>query len=136
MEESALVLAVRMAGALHFVTLALAHFTPIPPNWNENLVQLPETHRRFAVAQNVFIGGVIAFCGLGCLIFARELVGGSPLARFGCAGIALWWGGRLLVLPWLRVTKHLDNPWLKIGFALLFAECAIYAGGFGWLAWR
>ena len=127
---------VRPAGAFHFVTLGMAHFTPIPPNWDENLAALPEVHRRFAFAQNVFIGGVIAFCGIICLGFAPELVAGTPLARTCAAGIALGWGGRLVVLPWLKVTPHLASPGLKIGFALLLAECAAYALGFGWLAVR
>ena len=136
MSDSTWILGVRIAGALHFVTLALAHFTPIPPDWDRNLAALPETHRRFAVAQNIFIGGVIAFCGILCLAFAPELLAGSPLARACAAGIALWWGGRLLVLPWLKVMPHLASARLKAGFALLLAECAAYAIGFGWLAAR
>lgn len=136
MSEETWILAVRLAGGFHFVTLVMAHFTPIPPNWDENLADLPETHRRFAIAQNVFIGGVIAFCGIACLAFAPELVSGTLLARLGCAGIALWWGGRLLVLPWLKVLPHLASPGLKLGFVLLLAECAAYALAFGWLAVR
>jgi hypothetical protein len=127
---------VRVAGAFHFVTLVMACFTPIPPNWDENLATLPETHRRFAIAQNVFIGGVIAFCGVVCLFLAPELVAGSPLARLVSGGIALWWGGRLVVLPWLKVIPHLASPGLKVGFVLLLVECAVYATGFGWLALR
>jgi hypothetical protein len=136
MTDERWILAVRAAGVFHFITLAFAHFTPIPPNWDVNLATLPETHRRFAVAQNVFIGGVIAFSGLACVCFAPDLVGGSALARFVSAGIALWWGGRLLVLPWLKVTSHLKSAGLKLGFALLHVECAAYAIGFGWLAFR
>lgn len=130
------VLGVRIAGVLHFVTLILAWFTPIPPDWDRNLAGLPDTHRRFAIAQNVFIGGVIAFCGVLCLCCAPELVGGSRLARLVCAGIALWWGGRLVILPWLGVFAHLRSTWLKLGFAFLVTECAIYAAAFTWLALR
>lgn len=136
MSDSLWILAVRLAGAFHFVTLAMAHFTPIPPNWDENLAALPEVHRRFAIAQNVFIGAVIAFCGIICLCFAPELVAGSSLARLCAAGIALWWGGRLVVLPWLKVTPHLASRGLKVGFGLLLVECATFAAGFGWLALR
>jgi hypothetical protein len=136
MSDTFWITVVRLAGGFHFVTLALAHFTPIPPNWDENLAALPDTHRRFAVAQNVFIGAVIAFCGVACLAFAPELVAGSRLARLGCGGIALWWGGRLAVLPWLRVLPHLASAGLRLGFLLLLVECAAYAAGFGWLALR
>lgn len=136
MSEEAWTWCVRAAGAFHFVTVALAHLTPIPAGWEENLARLPEVHRRFAVAQNVFIGGVMVFGGLVSLLFARELVAGTPAARLLCAGIALWWGARLIVLPWLRVGPQLRTPWLRVGFAFLHAECAAFALGYGWLAWR
>src|SRR4051794_29901880 len=102
MDDSCWILAVRAAGAFHLVTVALAHFTPIPPGWDENLSQLPDVHRRFAVAQNVFIGAIMVFAGIISLSFASELVSGATMARVVCAGISLWWGARLAVLPWLR----------------------------------
>lgn len=127
---------VRVAGAFHLVTVALAHFTPVPPNWDENLARLPEVHRRFAVAQNVFIGATMVFAGLVSLVFARELVDGTTTARIICAAIALWWGGRLAVLPWLRVWPELRTNLLRAGFVFLHAECAIFALAYGWLACR
>ena len=126
--------AVRVAGILHFVTLGLACITPIPPDWDRNLGLLPEVHRRFAIAQNVFIGAVIAAFGIVCVLFAPLLVDRSTLARTICAGIALWWGARLVVLPWLGAHRHLETTMLRAGFVLLLAECAIYAAGFGYLA--
>ncbi|MDB4473497.1 hypothetical protein N9023_00695 [Opitutaceae bacterium] len=126
--------AVRIAGCFHFVTLILAVFTPIPPNWDENLAKLTELHRRFAIAQNMAIGAVIAVFGLLCIGFADELVSGSIMARLWCGAIALWWGGRLALLPWLGVKPNLKTPTLRFGFMLLRLECAIYAVAFGWLA--
>lgn len=128
--------AVRLAGVLHFLTLGLACVTPIPPNWEQNLSRLPEVHRRFAVTQNISIGAVIAACGLVSLLFAPLLVEGSTLARVICGGIALWWGGRLVVSRWLGVHRHLATPLLRIGYALLLAECALYLLGYGYLALR
>ncbi len=135
-DDSVWIIGVRLAGVLHFVTLVFAWFTPIPPNWEEHLARLPDLHRRFAVAQNFFIGATLAFCGLVSLCFAPELVEGSVAARLLCGGIALWWGGRLVVLPWLRVWPHLGGAFWRFGFALLHLECAIYAVAFGWLALR
>ena len=131
-----LIPAVRLAGAFHFVTLALACFTPIPPDWTANLERLPLIHRRFAAAQNVSIGAMIAVLGLLSLCLAPELVGGTPLARAVCGATSLFWGGRLCVLPWLGVRPALTTRLLKIGFALLLAECATYAVAYGWLALR
>jgi hypothetical protein len=136
MDDLTWIWGVRAAGLLHLVTVALAHFTPIPAGWEENLGRLPEVHRRFAIAQNVFIGGVMVFAGLVSLLFAPELVAGGTGARVVCAGIALWWGARLVVLPWLRVGPELTTPLLRLGFVLLHVECAILAGLFGWLAAR
>jgi hypothetical protein len=134
MGDSVWILGVRAAGVFHFVTLALACFTPIPPDWDQTLARLPEIHRRFATVQNIFIGATIAFCGTVSLLFAPELVAGTTAARIVCAGIALWWGGRLAVLPWLRVWPHLGGPWWRAGFVLLHVECAAYALAYGWLA--
>ena len=128
--------AVRSAGVFHFLTLGLAWVTPIPPNWEENLSRLPEVHRRFAVAQNVFIGAVMAACGLVSILFAPLLVEGSTLARVICGGIALWWGGRLFVLPWLGAHRYLATPLLRVGYGFLLAECALYLLGYGYLAVR
>ncbi len=135
-DSSLWTLAVRSAGVAHLVTLGLAWFTPIPPDWETNLARLPEVHRRFAVAQNLFIGGVIAFLGLVSLGAAPLLVDGSPLARVICGGTALWWGGRLVVLPWLGVRRHLATPLLRVGYRLLLTECAVMTAGYGYLALR
>ena len=97
---------------------------------------MPEVHRRFAQAQNFFIGATIAFCGAVSLLFAPALVTGSVAARIVCAGIAFWWGGRLIVLPWLRVCHELKGVGWRLGFALLHVECAVYAIAYGWLAFR
>ena len=136
MNDEAWIWAVRVAGVFHLITVALAHFTPIPPHWDENLARLPDVHRRFAIAQNVFIGGVMVFAGLVSLFFARDLVAGTTTARILCAGIALWWGARLVVLPWLRVWPELRTPLLRAGFVLLHLECASFAIGYGVLALR
>ena len=136
MSDSHFVLGLQLAGAFHFITLILACFTPIPPDWEANLAQLPPIHRRFAVAQNFSIGATIAVLGLLSLCFAPELVAGSSLARAVCGVTALFWGGRAVILPWLGVRATLTTPWLRVGYVLLIAECLIYAAAYGWLAVR
>ncbi len=136
MTDSWLILGVRLAGGFHFVTLALACFTPIPPDWEKNLAALPAIHRRFAIAQNISIGATIAALGLFSIFFAPELVAGAPLARAVCGVTALFWGGRAVVLPWLKVRPALGSSWLRTGYLLLLAECVIYAAAYGYLALR
>ncbi len=136
MSDSLWILGVRLAGAFHFVTLVAACFTPIPPDWDKNLAALPPIHRRFALAQNFTIGATIATLGLLSVLFAPELVAGTPLARALCGLTALFWGGRAVILPWLGVRPTLTSPLLRLGFTLLVAECVIYAAAYGWLALR
>ena len=136
MPETIWIFAVRAAGAAHFVTLACACATPIPRNWDRSLGQLPAVHRRFALAQNVFIGAVIVYLGGVSLALAPELVRGTPLARALCVGAALWWGGRLVTLPWLQVWPELTTWIARVGFALLHVECAAFGAGYLWLALR
>src|SRR5687768_5414260 len=114
MDDALWIWGVRAAGVFHVVTVAMAHFTPIPAGWEENLSRLPDVHRRFAIAQNVFIGGVMIFAGVVSVLFSSELVAGATGARIVCAGIALWWGARLVVLPWLRVRPELRTAVLRI----------------------
>lgn len=136
MSDPLLVLGVRLAGALHFVTLVLACYTPIPPDWEKNLAGLPAIHRRFALAQNFSIGATIAVLGTLSLVFAPQLVAGEPLARAVCGGTALFWGGRAVILYWIDLGETLQSRWLRFGFGLLIAECVIYAFAYGWLAAR
>lgn len=136
MSEELWLLGLRVAGVMHFVTLALALRTPIPREWDAGLAALSPVHRRFAVAQNGAIGAVLVFLGYVSLAHAPVLLDGSAGGRLLAAGAALWWGGRLAVLPWLRVGGELTSRWLRIGFALLCAQCAIYALAYGWLALR
>lgn len=136
MSDSLWILGVRLAGAFHFVTLTLACFTPIPPDWEKNLAELPPIHRRFALAQNFSIGATIATLGLLSLFLAPALVSGTPLARVICGVTALFWGGRAAVLPWINVRPTLTTSLLRVGFTLLIAECVTYATAYGYLALR
>ncbi len=129
-------LGLRVAGLLHVVTFGLAWVTPIPRDWDAGLAALSPVHRRFAIAQNAAIGAVLLFFGYVSLFHASVLLEGSTAGRLLAAGAALWWGGRLVLLPWLGVRGELSSPWLRIGFALLCAQCAIYGLAYGWLAWR
>ena len=68
-----------------------------------------------------------------CLVIAAALTYlVTPLAR----RFALWWGARLVILPWLRVWPELRTRWLRLGFVFLHAECATMAVVYGWLAGR
>lgn len=134
MTEALWILGLRAAGILHFVTLALAWRTPIPRDWAVGLAALSPVHRRFALAQNAAVGAVLVFFGYVSLFHAPVLIDGTPAARLLCASAALWWGGRLLILPWLRLGPELPSLTLRFGFTLLCLQCALYALAYGWIA--
>ncbi len=58
------------------------------------------------------IGATIAVLGLISLLLAPELITGDPLARVLCGLTALFWAGRLAILPWLRVRGSAPRIWL------------------------
>jgi hypothetical protein len=59
------------------------------------------------------------------LFNARELAGGSRLARWVCGYNAVFWGVRL-ALQWIfDVKEHLSNWWLRVGY---YALTILFAG--------
>jgi len=114
--------------------LLAACFTPVPRDWAGGLSRLSSVHRRFALAQNAAVGGVLFFFGYVSLFHAPVFLEGSTAGRLLAAGAALWWGGRLVVLPWLRAWPEVTETWRRVGFALLHVQCALYALAYGWLA--
>jgi hypothetical protein len=69
-------------------------------------------------------------------LLAPDLVSGIPAARAICGATALFWGGRLCVLPWLGVRPALTTAALKVGYTFLLFECGIYAAAYARLALR
>lgn len=136
MNDDLWLLGLRVAGVFHFITVGLAIRTPIPRDWDVGLAVLSPVHRRFAIAQNAAVGAVMLFLGYVSLFHAPVLLERSGAARLLAAGAAFWWGGRLALLPWLAVGAELTTAWLRLGFALLRVQCAIYAVAYGWLAFR
>jgi hypothetical protein len=136
MTDDLWLLGLRAAGVFHFATVALAIRTPVPRDWETGLAALSPVHRRFAIAQNAAVGAVMLFLGYVSLFHAPALLAGDEAARLLAAAFALWWGGRLALLPWLGVRAELTTPRLRLGFALLQAQCAIYAAAYGWLVFR
>jgi hypothetical protein len=75
-------------GAGHLITVAIAHFTPVPPGLGQEPGRAPGGGSRSY--RTCIIGFTIIFAGVVSLLFAPELVSGSTGGRIVCAGIALW----------------------------------------------
>jgi len=63
-------------------------------------------------------------------------VRGLPMARAVCFTTALFWGGRLILLPWLKAHTCLPTPILNVGYGFLLLECAGYAVAYSRLGAR
>ncbi|MCU0793242.1 MAG: hypothetical protein MUE42_10450 [Opitutaceae bacterium] len=134
MSEELWLTALRVAGALHFATLAASWFAPVPRDWDGGLARLSPLHRRLALAQNAAAGAVSLFFGYASLAHAPAFLTGGEAGRLLAAGAALWWAGRLAALAWLRAWDEAGGRWMRAGLALLHAQCAVFAAGYGWLA--
>lgn len=64
-----------------------------------------------------FIGLCLVGFGAGSWFLARELAGGSALARAACGFLAVFWLIRLVAAIWvLDVRPYLANAWWRTGY--------------------
>ncbi len=62
-----------------------------------NLGRLSPIVRQVFTVHAVYIGLVIVWCSVLCIVFASQLAGGDPLGRFLCGGLAAFWGIRGII---------------------------------------
>jgi hypothetical protein len=86
----------RLAGVA-LVGLALVHVIfPRYFRWKTDLQPLSLINREMMVVHTFFVAFVVLLMGVLCLLEPVALVE-TPLGRRVCAGLALFWGARLLV---------------------------------------
>ena len=104
-------------GVLHFGILLASALVPKVLDWGESLQKLDGLSRQLIWVHGAFIVLVIIGFGLLSMLFASDLVTGSPLARGVCLFIALFWGTRLLVQLFVFDAKPLlSSAFLKVGY--------------------
>jgi hypothetical protein len=110
---------IAIAGFAQLSVLVASAMVPIRLNWRNDLQALNRLQRQmYWVYGGYVVLSIIAF-GLICLFNARELAGGSRLARSMCAYMAVFWGIRLALQTQLDVKSHLTTWWLTAGYHLL-----------------
>jgi len=108
-----------LAGLGQLGVLAAAALVPFRLNWRVELRVLPQLHRQmYWVYGGYVLLSIVAFAALS-IFNARELAGGSGLARGVCAYGAVFWGIRLGLQTVFDVREHLTAWWLKAGYAML-----------------
>ena len=117
-----------LAGVGQLGVLAAAALVPFRLNWRNELRVLPPLHRQMYWVYGAYVlMSIVAFSALS-IFNARELAGGSGLARGVCAYGAVFWGIRLGLQSVFDVREHLTAWWLKAGYfalGLLFAAFTV-----------
>ena len=122
------------AGVAQLGVLIASALVPFRLNWRQELLVLPRLHRQmYWVYGGYVVLSIVAF-GLLSILNARELAGGSGLARGVCAYIAVFWGIRLALQGVFDVKEHLAAWWLKAGYAALTVLFVLFTLVYGWAA--
>jgi hypothetical protein len=102
----ALMTCLRIGGTI-LLLLALAHFSFAERfHWAEELPRLSLINRQIFLVHTFFIAMVVTMMGILSLVFPELLVDRSPLARLVLAGLAIFWGTRL-VFQWFVYDRAL-----------------------------
>lgn len=112
--------------------LVASALVPIHLNWKARLRELPDLVRQLFWVYGGYVVLSIISLGLICLINARELAGGSVLARSFCLYGMIFWGIRLSLQPVLTVKPFLTKWWLAAGYHLLTILFTCFVLVYGW----
>ena len=108
-----------IAGVGQLGVLIASALVPFRLDWRHNLQTLSKLHRQMYWTYGGYVALSIAAFALLSILNARELAGGSGIARGLSAYIAVFWGIRLGLQTVFDVKAHLTAWWLKAGYVAL-----------------
>jgi hypothetical protein len=111
-----------------------ASLVPFRLRWRDTFRVLPRLQRQMYWVYGGFAVMSIIALGLITMFNARELAGGSLLARSICLYATVFWGVRLALVNVLDVKEHLTAWWLTSGYWLLNVLFACFTAVFAWAA--
>jgi hypothetical protein len=123
-----MIVAIWVAGAVQLAIAAANLEVARQLDYRANLARLTPIVGQVFLAHAVYIVLVILWFGALCLIFARELASGDPLARFLTGGLAAFWGLRAIIQLTFydrQVRKH-----HRLQDVAFLAACALLTGIF------
>lgn len=120
-----------IGGILHFGILLASAMVPKVLDWKGSLEKLDGLSRQIVWVHGIFIVIVIIAFGLLSVLYAGELVAGTPLARGMCLFVSFFWGARLIVLfVVFDARPYLKTTFLKAGYhgltVVFFYHTAVY----------
>ena len=83
------------AGLIQIGDAGVNLLLPGPLRTRENLGKVSPMIRQVFLVHWFYVLLTLVIFGSACLLFARELTSGAPLARFLCGAMALFWGLRV-----------------------------------------
>jgi len=123
-----------LAGCGQLSVLVASALVPLRLNWREELASLKRLHRQMYWTYGGYVVLSIVALGLISLVNARELAGGSLLARSVCLYASAFWGIRLGLQGVFDVKEHLTAWWLRLGYYTLTVVFLCLTLLYGWAA--
>lgn len=114
-----LTILITLAGVAQLMVLVASALVPIRLKWKTEFQGFSRLIRQMYWVYGGYVVLAIVAFGLISLFNARELAGGSGLARGLCAYMAIFWGVRLGLQWVLDVREYLTTWWLKVGYHTL-----------------
>ena len=132
---SPLLLNLRIVGA-SLITLSLAHvFIARRLEWKADAARMTPLNRQIFHVHAFFICLVLTMMGVLCLGFPQALVTPTPLARVVLAGLAIFWGTRLIVQWFVYEREHWRGNRVNTIIHFVFSALWMYYAGVFAVAW-
>jgi hypothetical protein len=128
--------AIFYAGVAQLGVLVASSLVPVRLEWKATLAPLPLLVRQLFWVYGGYVVLSIISLGTICILNAEELASGTRLARCFCAYVAIFWGVRLSLQPFLAAKPFLTTWWLRGGYHLLSVLFASFTLVLGWAAIR
>lgn len=124
------------AGVAQLAILIASAMVPFRLKWRTELSVLSRLHKQmYWVYGGYVVLSIIAFA-LISIFNARELAGGSGLARSISLYIAVFWGVRVALQGVFDVRDHLTTWWLRASYHFLTIVFVMLTIVYGWTAMR
>jgi hypothetical protein len=117
---------VQLAGGLQLMTAVANFFLPRILHYRENMAKVSPIIREIFTIHALYIVLVLTGFGLVCLLFPQDLCGASPLGKFLCGFLAIFWGLRVpLQFFYYDKAVKKKHPWGAFFFGAVFLVLAL-----------
>ena len=125
-----------IGGILHFAILTAGAVVPKVLNFRGELAKVNAMLRQLVWVYGIFIVFTLISFGVISLANAATLAAGTPLARWFCGFVAVFWTIRLVVQLFVYdPTPYFTNAFYKLGYHGLTAVFTYFAVVYGVAAW-